>query len=32
MYCGYNPNKSLINKCIYDIGKVFDSFIDNYDN
>ena len=32
MYCGYNPNKSLINKFIYDIDKVFDSFIDNYDN
>ena len=32
MYCGYNPNKSMINKFIYDIGKVFDSFIGNYDN
>ena len=30
--CGYNPNKSLINEFIYDIGKVFDSYIDNYDN
>ena len=30
--CGYNPNKSLINKFIYDIGKVLDSYIDNYDN
>ena len=25
-------NKSLINKFTYDIGKVLDSFIDNYDN
>ena len=30
--CGYNPNKSLINEFIYDIGKLFDSYIDNYDN
>ena len=30
--CGYNPNKSLIDKFIYDIGKVLDSYIDNYDN
>ena len=32
MCCGYNPNKSLINKCTHDIGKVLDSFIGNYDN
>ena len=30
--CGYNPNKSFINKFTHDIGKVLDSFIDNYDN
>ena len=30
--CGYNPNKSLINKFTRDIGKVLDSFIGNYDN
>ena len=32
MCCGYNPNKSLINKFTYDIGKVLDSFIGNYDS
>ena len=32
MCCGYNPNKSLINKFTHDIGKVLDSFIGNYDN
>ena len=32
MYCGYNSNKSLINKFTYDIGKVLGSFIGNYDN
>ena len=32
MCCGYNPKKSLINKFTYDIGKVLDSFIGNYDN
>ena len=31
MCCGYNPNKSLINKFTHDIGKVLDSFIGNYD-
>ena len=30
--CGYNPNKSLINKFTHDIGRVLDSFIGNYDN
>ena len=30
--CCYNPNKFLINKFTYDIGKVLDSFIGNYDN
>ena len=31
--CGYNPNKSFINKFfIYDIGKVLDSYIGNFDN
>ena len=32
MCCGYNPNRYLINKFTYDIGKVLDSFIGNYDN
>ena len=32
MFCGYNPNKSLINKFTYEISKVLDSFISNYDN
>ena len=32
MCCGYNPNKSLINTFTHDVGKVFDSFIGNYDN
>ena len=32
MCCGYNTNKSLINKFTYDIGKVLGSFIGNYDN
>ena len=32
MCCGYNPNKSLINKFTHGIGKVLDSFIGNYDN
>ena len=32
MCCGYNPNKFLINKFTHDIGKVLDSFIDNYGN
>ena len=32
MCCSYNPNKSLINKFAYDIGKVLDFFIGNYDN
>ena len=32
MCCGYNPNKSLINKFTYDIGKVLGSFVGNYDN
>ena len=32
MSCGYNPNKSLINKCSYDVGKVLDSYIGNYGN
>ena len=32
MCCGYNPNKSLIDKFTYDIGKVLDSFVGNYDN
>ena len=30
MSCGYNPKKSLINKLKYDISKVLDSFIRNY--
>ena len=30
--CGYNPSKSLINKFTYDIGKVLDSFVGNYDD
>ena len=30
MSCGYNPKKSLINKLTYDISKVLDSFIRNY--
>ena len=30
MCCGYNPNKSLINKFAYDISIGF--FIGNYDN
>ena len=30
--CGYNPNNFFINKFTYDIGKVMDSFIGNYDN
>ena len=32
MCCGYDPNKSLMNKFTYDIGKALDSFIGNYDN
>ena len=32
MCCSYNPNKCLINKFTYDISKVLDSFIGNYDN
>ena len=32
MCCGYNPNKSMINKITYDIGKVFISYIGHYDN
>ena len=32
MCCGYNPNKFLINKFTYDIGKALDSSIGNYDN
>ena len=32
MYCGYNPNKSMINKITYDIGKVIISYIGHYDN
>ena len=32
MCCGYNPNKSLINKFTYDVGKVLNSFIGNYDH
>ena len=32
MCCGYNPNKSLINKFTYDISKVLNSFIGNFDN
>ena len=32
MCCGYNPNKSLINKFTYDIGKALDSSMGNYDN
>ena len=32
MCCEYNPNKSLINKLTYDISKVLDSYIGNYDN
>ena len=30
--CDYNPNKSLINKFTYDVGKVLNSFIGNYDH
>ena len=32
MCCGYNPNKSLINKFIYDINKVLGSYISNHDH
>ena len=32
MCCGYNLNKSLINKFTYVIGKILDSFIGNYHN
>ena len=32
MWRGYNPNKSLVNKFTYDIGKVLDSYMGNYDN
>ena len=32
LMCGYNPNNFFINKFTYDIGKVMDSFIGNYDN
>ena len=32
MCCGCNPNKSLISKFTYDIGKVLHSCIGNYDN
>ena len=32
MCCGYDPNKSLMNKFTYDIGKALGSFIGNYDN
>ena len=32
MCCGYSPTKSLINKFAYDMGKVLDSYIGNYDN
>ena len=32
MCCGCNHNKFLINTFTYDIGKVLDSFIGNYDN
>ena len=32
MCCGYTPNKSLINKFTYDVGKVLNSFIGNYDH
>ena len=32
MCCGYNPNKSLMNKCTYDVGKTLDFYIGNFDN
>ena len=32
MCCGCNPDKSLINKFTYEICKVLDSRIGNYDN
>ena len=32
MCSGYNPSKSLINKFTYDIGKVLETYIGNYDN
>ena len=32
MCYGYNSSRSLINKFTYDIGKVLDSFVGNYDN
>ena len=31
MCCGYNPNKSMVNKFTY-IGKVLISYIGHYDN
>ena len=30
MCCGYNPNKSMINKITHDIGKVLISYIGHY--
>ena len=33
MSCGYNPNRSLINKFTFDISKALDFHIsNNYDN
>ena len=32
MCCVYNPNKPLINKFTFDIGKVLDFHTGNYDN
>ena len=33
MNCGYNPNRSLINKFTFDISKALDFHIsNNYDN
>ena len=32
MCCGYNPNKSLINKFTHDIGNVLYSFVGNKDS
>ena len=32
MCCGYNPNKSLINKFTHDIDEVLNCYIGNDDN